>query len=317
MNILVVGCGAMGAIFAGLLAKSGNQVSVLVRHQETADLINQQGLKVEGASGDTTQYVQALTKAATHATFDLVILAVKATQIEAAANDIKPFVGDNTLILTIQNGLGSASIVASILGEKNLMVGIAGGFGAELKSPRHTFHNNMQLIRIGAYAELDMSKVKYVTHLWKEAGFKAEASKNLEVMLWEKLICNVAYSAPCALTGMTTGQVMDDPDIGPISRAAAQEAWDVAIASGVELTVLDPIAHIRDFASGMPASRPSLLQDVEIGRKSEIEFINGAVPREAGRIGREAPVNAMLTALVRAKERRNDSLLFNHVESQQ
>lgn len=303
MNILVVGCGAMGAIFAGLLAKSGNQVSVLVRNEKSAELINKDGIRVEGASGDTTQSVVALTKETPRNDFDLIIIAVKATQINEAAQDTKPFTSDHTKILTIQNGLGSADIVAKVLGESNLMVGIAGGFGAELKSPTHTFHNNMQVVRIGAYSTLDFDTVQQIAELWANAGFSTEASHNIEVMLWEKLICNVAYSAPCAITGMTTGEVMNDPDIGPISRAAAQEAWDIAIASGIELTVLDPIAHIQAFAGGMPASRPSLLQDVEFGRKSEIEFINGAVPREASRIGKSAPTNEFLTAIVRAKER--------------
>ncbi|NVJ64165.1 MAG: ketopantoate reductase family protein [Flavobacteriaceae bacterium] len=307
MNILVVGCGAMGAIFAGLLAKSGNTVSVLVRNAQNAALINQQGLRVEGASGDTTQAVHAITTSDAADGFDLVILAVKATQIDAAAKDARRYVGDRTRILTIQNGLGSAEIVAGILGHQRLMVGIAGGFGAELKSARHTFHNNMQVVRIGAYADLPWRDVEEVVAGWQQAGFKTEASAKIEVMLWEKLICNVAYSAPCAISGMTTGQVMDDPDIGPISRAAAQEAWDIAIASGIELTVLDPIAHVRAFAGGMPASRPSLLQDVEQGRASEIDFINGAIPREAFNIGKQAPVNANLTALVRAIERRKGS----------
>ncbi|NQY89693.1 MAG: 2-dehydropantoate 2-reductase [Colwellia sp.] len=308
MNILVVGCGAMGAIFAGLLAKSGNKISVLIRNKDTADLINENGIRVEGASGDTQQKVTAFTKDDSSSDFDLVILAVKATQIETAAMDVKTFISNRSLILTIQNGLGSADIVASILGEARLMVGIAGGFGAELKGPCHTFHNNMQIVRIGAYSTLGFTDVNHIASLWRDAGFKAEAAKNIEVMLWEKLICNVAYSAPCALTGMTTGQVMNDPDIGPISRAAAQEAWDVAKASGIELTVVDPIAHVQAFAAGMPASRPSLLQDVELGRQSEIEFINGAIPKAAKKIGMEAPANKLLTSIVRAKERRNEKI---------
>jgi 2-dehydropantoate 2-reductase len=219
--------------------------------------------------------------------------------------DVKKFVGNKSLILTIQNGLGSSDIVASILGDERLMVGIAGGFGAELKGPCHTFHNNMQIVRIGAYSTLAYAEVNKITSLWLDAGFKAESSRNIEVMLWEKLFCNVAYSALCAISGMRTGQVMNDPDIEPISRAAAQEAWEVAKASGLKLAVTDPIAHVEAFGLGMPGSRPSLLQDVEAGRQSEIDFINGAIVKEAKRIGMEAPVNTFLTSLVRAKERKN------------
>jgi ketosteroid isomerase-like protein len=124
-------------------------------------------------------------------------------------------------------------------------------------------------------------------------------------MQWEKLVCNVAYSAPCALTGMTVGEVMDDPEIGPISRAAATEAFQVARARGVALDFTDPVAHVRAFAARMPDAKPSVLQDLEAGRESEVGVINGAVPREAAKVGIDAPVNATLTALVRSLEKRN------------
>jgi 2-dehydropantoate 2-reductase len=162
----------------------------------------------------------------------------------------------------------------------------------------------MQIVRLGAYAELDFSTVETVAAMWTQAGFKTEAMKNIAVMQWEKLICNVAYSAPCAITGMTVGEVMNDPNVGPISRAAATEAWNVAIARGINISVKDPIAHVQAFANGMPASRPSLLQDVEAGRLSEIDYINGAIPREAEKAGAEAPVNSMLVGLVKAIQTR-------------
>lgn len=305
MRIAVIGCGAMGTIFAGLLAKSGNDVAVILRNPATAKHIQQHGIRVEGASGSTAVSVRAYSQAPVDENFDLVILSVKATQIEAAAQSAIPLVGKNTTVLTIQNGLGSGEVVASILGGERLMIGIAGGFGAQLEGPGYTYHNNMQIVRMGPYADLDQTVAENVAAVWTKAGFTAEAVDNIAAMQWEKLICNVAYSAPTAITGMTVGQVMDDPNIGPISRAAAQEAWNVAIARGIQLSVTDPIAHVRAFASGMPHSRPSLLQDVEAGRQSEIDYINGAIPREAKKAGIEAPVNTILTGIVKAKETYN------------
>jgi 2-dehydropantoate 2-reductase len=212
-------------------------------------------------------------------------------------------IGPETLVVTIQNGLGSAEAVAEALGAGRLIVGIAGGFGASLKGPGHAYHNGMQVIRLGAYDALPFPAVESAVRVWREAGFEAEASADIAVMQWDKLICNVAYSAPCALTGLTVGEVLDDPDIGPISRAAASEAWSIAKAVGLTLPFTDPVSHVRAFAARMPAARPSLLQDLEAGRLSEIDYINGAIPREAARIGREAPVNATLTGLVRFRER--------------
>jgi 2-dehydropantoate 2-reductase len=159
------------------------------------------------------------------------------------------------------------------------------------------------VVRMGSFAGLDPGAVEAVAACWREAGFKAEAVRDIQVMQWEKLICNVAYSAPCALTGMTVGQVLQDPELGPLSQAAAVEAWEVGRARGIAFSVTDPAGHARAFAARMPASRPSLLQDHEARRGSEIDYINGAVVRAAALAGRRAPVNEMLTALVRAKEK--------------
>jgi 2-dehydropantoate 2-reductase len=134
-------------------------------------------------------------------------------------------------------------------------------------------------------------------------------------MQWEKLICNVAYSAPCALTGLTVGEVRDDPVIGRISRAAAQEAWTVARALGVAVQIDDPVAFVQAFADAIPNAKPSLLIDIENRRPTEIDFINGAVPREAAKIDLTAAVNATLADLVRFRERALAEDAAGHVEA--
>src|SRR3546814_18514515 len=100
-------------------------------------------------------------------------------------------------------------------------------------------------------------------------------------MQWEKLICNVAYSAPCTLTGLPIGKAMDDPDIGPVSRAAATEAWTLPRARGLAIPVEDPLAHARPFGSPNPPPKPSLLPAPAAGRRGALALINGASPRQA------------------------------------
>jgi 2-dehydropantoate 2-reductase len=123
-----------------------------------------------------------------------------------------------------------------------LCIGIAAAFGAIMRGPGHAYHNGMNAIRIGPFANVPMEQVKATAKVWNAAGFKIEAVRDVVAMQWEKLICNVAYSAPCALTGMTVGEMMNDPDMGPISCAAAVEAWTVARALGIPITVEDPVA---------------------------------------------------------------------------
>ncbi|WP_193369059.1 ketopantoate reductase family protein [Pelagibius marinus] len=302
MRIAIVGCGAMGSVYAALLADAGNEVLAIDRWEEHVEAMNAGGLHVEGASGDRTVKVAAST-APPAGPVDMIVVAVKAADAAAAAEAARPLLGPETLVVTIQNGLGSAEGVAAALGADRLMVGIAGGFGASFKGPGHVHHNGMKTIRMGAYAGLPYDRVEAAVQVWRDAGFAAEPARDIAVMQWEKLICNVAYSAPCTLTGLTIGQVMEDPDMGPISRAAATEAWEVARAAGIALTIEDPVDHVRTFGAAIPNAKPSLLLDFEAGRRGEIDFINGAIPREAEKLGRRAPVNATLVGLVRFRER--------------
>ncbi len=301
MEVFVVGCGAMGSIYAALLADAGNDVAVLDADSNHVDAINVHGLRVSGASGDRTVHLEAYLEPPS-ITADLVICAVKARHVASAANAIQPLLGPDSVVLTIQNGLGSADILADQLGAERLMVGVAQGFGASLPEPGHAHHNDMKAIRMGAYASLDLSRVTEIAGMWAAAGFDAAAVEDILAMQWGKLICNVAYSAPCAISGMTVGEVRDHPHIGVISRAAATEAFNVASRLGVQLTFDDPVEEVREFAARMPDARPSVLLDIEAGRVSEVDVINGAVPQQAKKVGATAPINAALTALVRTLE---------------
>ncbi|MGB3893642.1 MAG: 2-dehydropantoate 2-reductase [Mycolicibacter sinensis] len=302
MKIAVIGCGAMGSIYAGRLAAAGNDVLAIDRSAEHVHAINADGLRISGPHPDQLVTMRAATLAPTEP-MDLVVLAVKAADVGAGAAQALPLLAESTPVLTIQNGLGSADTVAGIVGAERVAVGIASGFGASRLAPGHVHHNAMRAVRFGAYAALPFSIVDQIARVWADAGFDAAAVADIAAMQWEKLICNVAYSAPCALTGMTVGQVMDDADVGAVSRAAATEAWTVARAAGIGIAVPDPVAHVQAFGAQMPDAKPSALLDHQARRVSEIDVINGAVLRRATQVGEHTPVNATLTALVKAVER--------------
>ncbi len=302
MKIAIVGCGAMGSVYAGLLASNAHEVIGIAPMPEHIQAISKRGLRVEGASGDRVVRIRAYTEVP-HESVDLVIIAVKAAQAGEAARQAQPLLAPHTLVLAMQNGLGSADDIAQAVGGDRLALGIAAAFGASLEGPGHVHHNGMSAIRIGAYAGLPPESVSRLADIWAGAGFNAEAVPNLPAMQWEKLICNVAYSAPCTLAGMTIGEVLDDPHASAVSQAAAIEAWEIARARGIAVAISDPVAHVRAFGERIRGAKPSVMLDHELGRPSEIDFINGAIPREAAKVGRTAPVNATLTALVKVRER--------------
>lgn len=303
MKIAVVGTGAMGSVYAALFASAGHEVWAIDRWREHIEAIRAGGLRLEGASGDRTVRVNATTIAAEAGTCDLVILATKAMHVSDAASAAKALLGPDTPVLSIQNGLGGPEAAASVLGRERIMVGVAGGFGASIRGPGHAHHNGMELLRLGEFGGPITPRLKKVEALWSGAGFRVKVFDDIDQLVWEKLICNCAYSGPCAIAERTTGEVMEDPDLARVSGACATEAYSVAKSKGVKLGFSDPVAYVRGFGSKIPKARPSVLLDLLARRKSEIGVINGSIPRVAKELGLTAPVNETVCALVQAKER--------------
>jgi 2-dehydropantoate 2-reductase len=206
-------------------------------------------------------------------------------------------------VLSIQNGLGGPDSAAQVLGRERVMVGVVGGFGASMRAPGHAHHNGMELVRLGEFGGPITPRLKQVEETWRSAGFRVKIFDDIDQLVWEKLVCNCSLSGPCAVSDMTTGELMADPDMAKISAACATEAFNVAKKKGVKLGFDDPVAYTRDFASKIPKAKPSVLLDLLSRRKSEIEVINGSIPRVGKEVGMPAPVNEAITALVHAKER--------------
>ena len=304
MKIAIVGTGAMGSVYAALLASAGHEVWAIDRWREHIDAIRARGLRLEGASGDRTVRLNATTDTREAGACDLVILATKAMHVAQAAESVKALLGPKTPVLSIQNGLGGPDAAAKILGRERVMVGVVGGFGASMRGAGHAHHNGWELVRLGEFDGPITPRLKEIEALWSGAGFRVKVFDDIDQLVWEKLICNCAYSGPCGISERTTGEVMDDPDLSAVSAACASEAFMVAQAKGVKLGFSDPVAYVRDFGSKIPHARPSVLLDLMAGRKSEIDVINGSIPRVGREVGAAAPVNTAITALVRAKERK-------------
>ena len=304
MKIAIVGTGAMGSVYAALFASAGHEVWAIDRWREHIDAIRANGLRLEGASGDRTVKLHATTDSKDAGACDLVILATKAMHVAQAAESVKVLLGAKTPVLSIQNGLGGPDTAARILGRERVMVGVVGGFGASMKAPGHAHHNGWELVRLGEFGGPITPRLKEVEQLWQGAGFRVKMFDDIDQLVWEKLICNCAYSGPCGISDRTTGEVMEDPDLSKVSAACASEAYAVARAKGVKLGFTDPVAYVRDFGSKIPHARPSVLLDLMAGRKSEIDVINGSIPRVGQEFGVAAPVNEAITSLVRAKERK-------------
>lgn len=302
-KVAIVGCGAMGSVYAALMVDAGHDVHAVTLWPDHAEAMNAGGLRCAGISGDRTVPIRAATTTAGIGPCDLVIIATKAFDVAAAAESCVPLLGPHTVVQTIQNGLGSPEIAAPILGADRIAVGVVGGFGASVRGPGYVHHNGMEMIRFGAYAGLPQQQLQASADIWISAGFKVALFDDIRQMVWEKLIMNVAYSGTSCTTGLTIGEILEDADAWAVARGCAEEAIAVARASGIRLDVGDPVAHIRKLGGKIPDAKPSMLLDYEAGRRCEIDAINGSIPRLGKPLGVPTPVNDTVVGIVRARER--------------
>ena len=290
----------MGSVYAGILGDAGNEVWAVDVWAEHVEAIRARGLTVEGASGHRTVRINATSDPAEVGVCDLVVIATKARDVEAAARAADPLVGPETVVLPIQNGLGSADRIAAVLGEEKVAIGVVGGFGASIVGPGHVHHSGWELVRLGERQGPATPRIHRIAKVWEAAGFRVRSYDDVDQLVWEKLICNVCFSGTCAILGRTIREVLDDPPAWHVASRCAQEAYDVARARGITLDIEDPIAYTRAFGERIPDARPSMLLDILAGRPCEIDVINGAIPPAAGEVGLTAPVNEVVTALVKA-----------------
>ncbi|MEQ8663304.1 MAG: 2-dehydropantoate 2-reductase [Gammaproteobacteria bacterium] len=306
MKIGIVGIGAMGSVYAGLLAAAGHEVWGIDTWAEHVRAIRAGGLDVSGASGARVVRLHATTDATEVGPCDLVILATKAADVSAAGRAAATLLGPDTPVLTIQNGLGAVDALAGVIARERILVGVAGGFGASLSGPGRVHHNGMELIRLGEADGGVSARVEAVAAVWADAGFTVRCYADINQLVWEKFICNVTFSGPCTVLDMTVGEVMANAHAWPLALGCGLEAWQAGVASGIAFSFDDPRTYIGDFGAKIPHARPSMLLDHRAGRRSEIDHINGRVALVARQAGTTAPLNEAITALVRAREERFD-----------
>jgi 2-dehydropantoate 2-reductase len=305
MKIAVVGTGAMGSVYAALLGRAGNEVWAIDRWQDHLDAIAAGGLRVSGASGNYVVADLHVGRAPGDAgAADVWIVATKAHDVEVAAAEIAPLLRPDDIVLAFQNGLGAAERLATHVPDDRILVGIAEGFGSSVPEPGHVHHNGMRLIRIGEPGGGMTERVERIVQLWHDAGFNVRGFPDIDRMIWEKFICNVTLSAPCAAFDVTVGELMADDEAWAVALGCTAEAYRLGVAMGVTFSFDDPLRYVTDFASTIPDASPSMRLDHLAGRRSEVDAINGQVVDRSPGYGLDAPYNQTLCAIVRRREAR-------------
>ena len=303
MKISIIGGGAMGSIYAALMARTDNTIVLIDNWKEHIAAIKRNGLKVSGASGNRTiKSIKASTNINDAKGSNLYIIATKTFHVEQVATQLKPLIRNKDKIISIQNGLGSGDLLAKYIEPKNIFLGVAEGFGASVVKPGCVHHNSMKLIRIGELMETDFSRVIDLAKVWENSGFETKAYSDISVLVWEKFLCNVTFSGPCTVLGITLGKLMSTPEYWKIALGCMDEAYRVGLKKSISFSFNDPEKYVSEFGLRMPNAKPSMLLDHENKKPSEIGAINGKVVELAKNEGLITPYNETITAIITHKE---------------
>lgn len=304
-RIAVMGAGAIGSVIGGMLARNGHRVT-LVGRKPHIDAIMKNGLHISGIWGD---YMVCDLNAVTeppHEHQDIVFLTVKSYDTARAAMEAVPMVGQNTVVVSVQNGLGNIETLVGTFGKDKIIGGMA-IFGAVLPEP-----GNVKVTVIASetlVGEPDGSltpRVKDGADMIDSAGIPTKASDSIVRDVWHKALYNIALNPLSAIFGVSYGEIADNPHTRWLAKQMVTEAFQVAKASGRSLGIdtVDEYLEIL-WNRKLPPTRDhksSMLQDILRGKKTEIDFINGAVIRLGVEYDIETPYNRAVISMVKAKE---------------
>jgi 2-dehydropantoate 2-reductase len=303
MKICFLGSGALGSAIGGALSEAGADVTLIDQWKDHVDAMNARGLTLREDGKDRVVKVKAATSPEGVGPADLIIVLVKSFHTREAIENAGPIIGVNTAIVSLQNGMGHEDIIADMVGRDRVLGGKT-YLGGVLLSPGHVIAGLKGKETI--IGELDgrvTERVQRIADTFSRAGLLLTVSANIMGTIWDKLLVNVATGALAGITRLPYGGLYRVPEIKACAIAAIAEGMAVAKASGVKLSVSDPEQPWIKAAEGLPPEfKTSMLQSLEKGSPTEVDFINGSVVRWGEKCGVPTPVNQALVACVKGIE---------------
>lgn len=305
MKIAILGSGAIGSFVGSGLLKGGADVWFVDKYKEHVDAINNNGLTVEVKNQKQVLKAKASDNAAEVGVCDVVIVLVKGLHTRQAIEEYKGLFDDKTFVLTLQNGVGNVEILEEFFVKEKIGYGVM-HIASKMVGPGHvsgmlTNHNDM--VFRGLNVTSTPPQLAELETIFAKGGMRAQYSENADKFIWKKMIVNCAVNIPCGLVRVNMGQLFDTDGGLELQQGIIKELIEVANALGVDITQEEAWTYYAD--ENLPAIRnhyPSGTQDIMKKKKTEIEFLNGAVSRIGKKIGIATPINDTITWLQRALE---------------
>jgi 2-dehydropantoate 2-reductase len=296
----VIGSGRMGSLYGALLAKSGLKVTLYDTWREHIEAIRQNGLRVDGISGDFTIKIPATTEINEIAPCDIALVFSDTNGTAHAADAARQVLTSSGYVLTPQNGIGNVEILSNTIGASRVLAGLS-YHSAALVEPGHITHTHAGPTYLGEITGNLTKRLSDLVRVFENANLNSISVDNITAHIWEKWVHNCAINAISAISGLRVGEISSTPAADELQSHVIAEALAVVKAQGIVLPEEDPKAVIKAFCK-VKFNKPSMLQHMEEGRQTEVDALNGAVVRVGQQFGIDTPYNRATTLMVKARE---------------
>ena len=295
LRVAVMGAGAVGCFYGGMLARAGHVVTLIGRPAHV-QAVRQHGLRLQALGFDEAIAMAADTEPAAAAGADLVLLAVKSTDTESAAAALAPYLGPQAVLLTLQNGVDNDARARALLAPREVIASVV-YVATEMAGPGHVRHHGR-----GELVLAPSPSSARIAAALSAAGVPSEVSPDVRAALWLKLVLNCAYNALSAIGRQPYGRLVQVPGVAALLQGVVAECQAVAQADGVALDAAELQAAVQRIAETMPTQFSSTAQDLRRGRRTEIAHLNGHVVARGAALGVPTPINQTLLTLVKVLE---------------
>ena len=307
MRTYMIGAGAMGGVYGGLLTRAGFDVTLIDPREDHIGLIQRDGLIIEGVRGRHVIHAPAKLTYAGLPPGDLAIIFTDANSTRDAARAAAQLLEPEGFALTLQNGIGNVEALVAELGEARVIAGVSMN-SAALPEPGRAAYTNAGMTSIGELDGRTTPRLQEVARMLNEAGIETRIIPNPMAYIWSKFVLNCAINCLTAITGLRSGEMYRTPEVNALQDRIIDEILAVVEGKGIQLAEPNPRKKIKDHCR-IRYNRPSMMQHMEQGRRTEIDALNGALVREAKALGIPVPYNEAVVAVVKGLERSRRQLL--------
>lgn len=302
MKVTILGTGAIGSIFGTVLCNSGQDVTFVEVKKDYLKEIKENGLHIDYGQGEKVLTIKITDNIEEGGVPDLIIMAVKSYDNVQAAKDCLKVVGPDTLILTMQNGVGNIETISKIVDQQHIIAGTT-TFGSTVLKPGYV-KSSIGEIHIGEINGGITDRIRKIAKDLEDGGFKVGVSSNVTSLIWTKLLVNVGINAIGALTLRKNGEIPEVAPAAAVQKMLVDEGAAVAEALNIKFDVADIHEYVKKVCYGTAQNKASMYQDIERGSITEVNAMNGAIVQEGKKLGIPTPANEVITNLILTRQGR-------------